>query len=107
MPMSPPKMCNKCRRTYSGARCPDCRKPWAGSRRSGKTTRAYQRYRDNHLDENPMCSWDGCRAVGQVADHIVGISEGGDMFGPLRTLCHAHHDAVTQAQARRGRGLDP
>ena len=52
-----------------------------------------------------MCEWDGCREVGQVADHITPIAAGGDMFGPLRTLCHAHHEAVTLAQARRGRGL--
>ncbi|MGV5046699.1 hypothetical protein [Rhodococcus pyridinivorans] len=38
-----------------------------------------------------------------MADHVENIASGGDMFGPLRSLCHDHHHEVTKEQARRGR----
>lgn len=102
MPTAPPRQCDRCRRTFTGSRCP-CRTPWEGSKRSGQSTRAYRRYRDQYMADHPLCEWPSCPELGAVADHVTPISEGGDMFGPLRTLCHAHHDAVTAEQARRGR----
>ncbi|BDB60131.1 hypothetical protein RDE2_19250 [Rhodococcus sp. RDE2] len=103
MPTRPPRMCAKCRNSFTGPRCP-CRKPWEGSQRSGKSTRAYRRYRDRHLQEHPLCEWPSCHQVAQVADHVENIASGGDMFGPLRSLCHDHHNEVTKAQAKAGRG---
>ncbi|WAL48268.1 HNH endonuclease [Rhodococcus pyridinivorans] len=102
MPDRPPRMCARCRNTFTGPRCP-CRKPWEGSQRSGKSTRAYRRYRDRYLEEHPLCEWPGCPVLAQVADHVENIASGGGMFGPLRSLCHDHHHEVTQEQARRGR----
>lgn len=104
MPDRPPRMCAKCRATFTGPRCP-CRKPWEGSRRAGKSTRAYRRYRDDYLANNPICEAPGCPLLAQVADHITPVSKGGHMFGPLQSLCHTHHKAKTQAEAREGRGL--
>lgn len=102
MPTAPPRQCDRCRRTFTSERCP-CRKPWEGSKRSGQTSRRYRIYRDAYLASNPLCESPSCTRPSMVADHITPIGEGGDMFGPLRALCHECHQAVTLAQARRGR----
>ncbi|MDV6291654.1 HNH endonuclease [Rhodococcus aetherivorans] len=100
MPTAPPRQCDRCRRTFTGRRCP-CRKPFEGSAWQGKgSTRAWRRRRAQQLDEHPLCQWDGCRAVATEVDHVHGKAV--DPF-TVRSLCSAHHREATQAQARVGR----
>ncbi|WKX00956.1 HNH endonuclease signature motif containing protein [Rhodococcus aetherivorans] len=107
MPTAPPRQCDRCRRTFTGSRCP-CRKAWEGSTRTGQTSgtnsRRWRRLRERILQESPLCST--CqRELATVLDHRVPVAEGGAMWSEsnLQGLCRSCSDRKTQEEAQRGR----
>jgi 5-methylcytosine-specific restriction protein A len=57
---------------------------------------AWRRARAQQLREHPLC--EECRKRGRIvraviADHITPVRAGGDLFGPLRSLCWSCHSA--------------
>lgn len=57
-----------------------------------------KRERIAHLQAEPLCRM--CRAEGKLTpahhcDHITPISQGGDPWGPLQSLCARHHSQKT------------
>lgn len=100
-PDRPPRMCAKCRATFTGPRCP-CRKAWEGSAWKGQgSTRAWRRRRARQLEEHPICQAPGCNLLATQVDHVYGKAKGD--HGPIQSLCKDHHEAKTKEEARRGR----
>ncbi|WP_372475018.1 HNH endonuclease [Gordonia tangerina] len=98
-------MCNRCRQTYLGTRCP-CRPAWEGSRKGrAGSTRAWRALRTRQLADHPICQTPGCTALATEVDHRVNVAAGGtDDPSNLQSLCAPHHRAKTQAEAHRGAG---
>lgn len=106
MPMRPPRVCSRCRKTVSG-RCP-CTPAWSSqtNRYSGSgSTRRWRRVRADKLAADPVCERPGCHHLAEV-DHITPVSRGGDRYDPanLQSLCHTHHLEKTLTEAREAKG---
>jgi 5-methylcytosine-specific restriction protein A len=106
MPTRPPRVCNKCRQPApAGSRCP-CTPAWSGNRAwSGGSTRKWRTLRESKLRTDPICEEPACRALATEVDHIVPLSQGGERYdwANLASLCAAHHEVRTLAQARAAR----
>ena len=106
MPTAPPRICNRCRGTYTARRCPACRPAWQGAGSwQGGSTRRWRRLRDRKLTADPLCQWPGCRVLATEVDHLVNLAEGGARYdwSNLQSLCSDHHEVKTQAEAARAR----
>lgn len=72
-------------------------------------SRQWRNVRDHYWLNNPVCEVckkNGRATVADVIDHIIPISEGGDLFGEnnLQSLCHLHHNQKTVEEQGRGAG---
>ena len=89
MPNRPPRVCNRCRQTYTGTRCP-CRPAWEGSSYGNSGTDRRQRnIRAQQLRDHPICQWPGCTRLAVTADHIRNLATGGSKYDPAnyQSLC--------------------
>ena len=62
----------------------------------------WRKLRNWYVKSNPLCvhcKLEGVVNLGQVVDHIIPITDGGEKLskGNLQTLCHLHHNQKTQA----------
>ncbi|WP_156662752.1 HNH endonuclease signature motif containing protein [Mycobacterium sp. 1274761.0] len=104
MPSAAPRICARCRKAFTGRRCP-CRPAWEGTKPRASRGARGQRLRAAKLNANPRCQWPGCRRPAVTVDHIVPLAEGGDEWAweNLQSLCHPCHDRKTRAEAQRGK----
>ncbi|WP_280301958.1 HNH endonuclease signature motif containing protein [Nocardia neocaledoniensis] len=109
MPVRPPRVCNRCRKTVPARkRCP-CSPAWTSSRNSytgSGSTRRWRRVRAAKLAADPVCERPGCRRLAVEVDHIIRVSRGGDRYDPanLQSLCHEHHQDKTLVEAQDAKG---
>lgn len=105
-PFAAPTRCSEPRcRAYvtRHGRCDDHQRPaWANPSANTRTLSAADRarFRRAVLDRDPTCTWPGCTAPSEQADHIVPVGDGGALhdLSNGRGLCIPHHDAVTRQQ---------
>lgn len=108
MPVRPPRVCNKCRKTVPARqRCP-CTPAWNSNRNDytgSGSTRRWRTTRAAKLDADPLCEWRRCRRLATEVDHIKPVSQGGDRYdwANLQSLCHPHHELKTLLEAAAAR----
>ena len=97
------KVCSRpgCPNLCSGGRCDDCDRAADRSRGTARErgyNAAWERTRQDYLDEYPFCSEPGCPALATDVDHIDGLgplSPRGHDGSNLRSYCHSHHSQRT------------
>jgi 5-methylcytosine-specific restriction protein A len=105
MPLRPPQACRRCGRAFTGTvRCPFCERPY--------NRRAWRRLSDDFrlrfpfcgqrsdgafCREHSVCARSGLRTLAEVVDHIVPLTEGGDLLDEtnLQSLCLRCHRMKT------------
>ena len=118
MPSKPPTRCGRCRKLYTGSKCPNHAWETPGPGWLGRSTRdpRWLGVRALRLELNPMCQWPGCRDLADEVDHVDGTNYEDDSgegrswlnLETTRSLCRDHHRKRTsaqgnEAQRRRGR----
>lgn len=104
MPSRPPRVCNRCRNTYTGTRCP-CRPAWEGSSWTNGGDRRWRKIRNDHIADNPICQRPGCTRLATQVDHITNVAAGGAKYdrSNVQSLCDPHHAEKTASEAAAGR----
>ena len=103
------KQCIRCAAPAvpGGSRCSAHVSPsnWARRKRPGWAdyyqSTAWQNRRKRQLAHNPLCAMCGRRA--SHADHITNLAAGGDVNGPLQSLCGDCHRTKTSSEGHRAR----
>ena len=106
MPYAAPKVCPRCRRTFTGKRCP-CAPASPSPTSRFASTRPWRRLRSIRLDNNPRCQWPGCGRPAAQVDHIVPVAEAPELaydYDNTQSLCVKHHQEKTNQDRRRRSG---